>query len=81
MHTNTSDAALVRTIVAMGRELELRVLAEGVEEREQLDALRSIGCDEIQGFLLGRPMNARAFQALVDRTYGREEDVLSLGAA
>ncbi|MFK8003975.1 MAG: putative bifunctional diguanylate cyclase/phosphodiesterase [Polyangiales bacterium] len=63
MHTSASDAALVRTIVAMGRELGLRVLAEGVEEREQLRALRELGCDEIQGFLLGRPMSAEDFLA------------------
>lgn len=66
MHTNANDAALVRTIVAMGRELGLRVLAEGVEESEQLDALREVGCDEIQGFLLGKPMNAATFRKRVE---------------
>lgn len=65
MHIDAGDAALVRTIVAMGRELGLRVLAEGVEEREQLDALKGMGCDEIQGFLLGKPMDAAAFQSCV----------------
>ena len=64
MHTDTNDAALVRTIVAMGRELGLRVLAEGVEEPKQLDVLKDMGCDELQGFLLGRPMDADAFRAL-----------------
>ena len=72
MHTNPSDAALVRTIVAMGRELGLRVLAEGVEEREQLDALHEMGCDEIQGYLLGRPVDASAFQKRVEEAAGDE---------
>lgn len=72
MHTNVNDAALVRTIVAMGRELGLRVLAEGVEEREQLDALQSMGCDEIQGYLLGRPMDAATFRKRVEEAYGDE---------
>ncbi len=62
MHTDDGDAALVRTIVAMGRELGLHVLAEGVELSEQLEALRSIGCDEVQGYYLGKPLRAVPFR-------------------
>lgn len=66
MHTNLNDAALVRTIIAMGRELGLRVLAEGVEEREQLTALQTVGCDEIQGFLLGKPVDSVTFRKYIE---------------
>jgi diguanylate cyclase (GGDEF)-like protein/PAS domain S-box-containing protein len=48
----SDDAALVAAIVSMARALRLRVIAEGVERATQRDALRSFGCDEMQGFLL-----------------------------
>jgi diguanylate cyclase (GGDEF)-like protein len=47
--------AIVRAILALGRSLAVPVLAEGVETQEQLDVLRHEGCNEAQGFLLGRP--------------------------
>ncbi len=47
--------AIIRAILALGKSLDVPVLAEGVETREQLDVLRVEGCTEAQGFLLGRP--------------------------
>jgi len=47
---NERDAAVVRTIIAIGRNLGLRVIAEGVENEAQLALVRSFGCDEAQGF-------------------------------
>ncbi|MCW2726091.1 MAG: hypothetical protein JWN35_3012 [Frankiales bacterium] len=58
--------ALVRGIIALARELGLRTVAEGVETAEQLDVLRELGCHEAQGFLLGRPGEPDAIQALLD---------------
>ncbi len=55
---NGPAAAIVQAIITLGRTLELRVIAEGVETQKQLDQLRTMGCDEIQGFLLGRPERA-----------------------
>jgi EAL domain-containing protein (putative c-di-GMP-specific phosphodiesterase class I) len=59
----------VRTIIALGHNLGLKVVAEGVESAEQLRFLRSNLCDEAQGFLLGRPVSHRLLRRLIDRSY------------
>ena len=51
-----TSVAVVRAIVAMAAALELRTVAEGVEEPSQLEAIRELGCDRVQGYLLARPM-------------------------
>jgi len=52
------DGQITRAIIAMSHSLNLSVIAEGVETQAQLDFLRKHGCDEVQGFFLGRPMPA-----------------------
>ncbi len=51
-----TDAAVLAAIVTMGHALGLKVLAEGVETEDQVGVLRSQGCDEVQGYLYGRPV-------------------------
>jgi EAL domain-containing protein (putative c-di-GMP-specific phosphodiesterase class I) len=53
--TSPQSAAIMRTVLALGRSLEIPVLAEGVETEDQLDLLRREGCDEGQGYLFGYP--------------------------
>jgi len=53
-----SDAAITRAIIVMAHSLGLEVVAEGVEQPVQLEFLREHGCDEVQGYLIGRPMAA-----------------------
>jgi diguanylate cyclase (GGDEF)-like protein/PAS domain S-box-containing protein len=65
------DAAITRAIIAMAHSLELKVVAEGVEEQQQLDFLKSQGCDEIQGFLISRPIEAIQFASLL-----REQEMM-----
>jgi diguanylate cyclase (GGDEF)-like protein/PAS domain S-box-containing protein len=60
---------LTKTVVQVGRELGLRVIAEGIEQPRQLSALREMGCDYGQGFLVARPMAAPGVEALM-RTEG-----------
>jgi diguanylate cyclase (GGDEF)-like protein len=55
---DTEDAAIVSAIVALGRTLNLSIVAEGIETRAQQEFLTGIGCTSLQGFLLGRPMPA-----------------------
>ncbi len=54
--TDPNDAAIARTIVALGHSLSLKVIAEGVETREQRDALAQMGCDAYQGYYFARPV-------------------------
>lgn len=58
MHVNPDDAALCGAIVAIGKKLGLKTIAEGVELEEQLDALRQSGCDEAQGYLFSGALPA-----------------------
>ncbi len=60
------DGAIVRAVVSLAHDLGLRTVAEGVEEPETLDALRRIGCDAIQGWLLQRPLPADELEAWFD---------------
>jgi diguanylate cyclase (GGDEF)-like protein/PAS domain S-box-containing protein len=57
-----SDCAIASTIIGMGRKLGHRVIAEGVETLEQLEFLRQAGCDEVQGYLYGKPFPAYEFE-------------------
>jgi diguanylate cyclase (GGDEF)-like protein len=63
MLDNRAHAAIVRSIVDLGHNLGMRVVAEGVETDDVLDALRATGCDVAQGYLIARPMSAAALPA------------------
>ena len=57
-HTNNEDKAIVNTIVNLGKNLNLTLIAEGVEEQIHVDFLTNINCDEIQGYWFSRPLEA-----------------------
>jgi diguanylate cyclase (GGDEF)-like protein/PAS domain S-box-containing protein len=59
--TNSDDAAIAGAVVAMAHSLNLRVIAEGVETLEQLHLLRSLECDEMQGYFVSRPVPPEDF--------------------
>jgi diguanylate cyclase (GGDEF)-like protein len=58
-------SAIVQAIIALAHSLEMDVVAEGVETASQLDKLKDLQCDEMQGFLLGKPLTADAFSDLL----------------
>lgn len=60
---DADDLAICTAVLAMGKALGLRVIAEGVETREQLAVLHGLGCDVVQGYLMARPMPADQFLA------------------
>jgi EAL domain-containing protein (putative c-di-GMP-specific phosphodiesterase class I) len=64
---NERSASLARSIVQLGRDLDLTVLAEGVETREQFTFLSECGCEEFQGFYFGRPVPLAEFDAGIKR--------------
>jgi EAL domain-containing protein (putative c-di-GMP-specific phosphodiesterase class I) len=63
MEAGREGSALVATIITLAHALRLKVVAEGVETPEQLGLLRSLHCDEFQGYLSGKPVPAEIFQA------------------
>jgi diguanylate cyclase (GGDEF)-like protein len=58
---DAEDSAIAVAVIALGHGLRLKVVAEGVENQRQVDFLRAQGCDEFQGYLLSRPIDAPAF--------------------
>ena len=59
------DRAIIQAVTAMAHSMKIKVIAEGVENREQLSFLKGISCDEAQGFLFSRPVTAERFRELV----------------
>ena len=63
---NPDDVSLVKAILAMARGLDLKVVAEGVENREQLRFVTAHGCDFVQGYLFARPQDAESYRRYLE---------------
>jgi diguanylate cyclase (GGDEF)-like protein/PAS domain S-box-containing protein len=74
VNTNNQAATIVRAVLGLGRGLGLPVLAEGVETSAELDFLRDEFCDEVQGYLLGRPATIGDFRTLTHDDAAPAED-------
>ena len=59
------DLAITKAIIQMAHSLKLETVAEGVETQAQLDTLQSLGCDNFQGYLISRPLDARGVRAFI----------------
>jgi diguanylate cyclase (GGDEF)-like protein len=81
VHSSPSDAAIANAILSLARSLNLVVTAEGVERIEQLEWLRARGCDEVQGYLLSKPLPAGVLEArFLGALATSEDDRRSRGA-
>ncbi len=69
--TGGDDVAIVTAVINMARSLKLRVIAEGVETRTELEFLKAHHCDEAQGYYFSKPIAARQFAALLERGVGK----------
>jgi diguanylate cyclase (GGDEF)-like protein len=67
--SDNDDATVVEAIIALGRKLNLTLVAEGVEEPEQLEFLRSLGCQRCQGYLFGAPCPADQFSGFLTHSH------------
>jgi diguanylate cyclase (GGDEF)-like protein len=65
LETQADDDVIVRSTIALGHALNLKVVAEGVEEASSWEMLRRLGCDLIQGYFVSKPLSAREFTAWV----------------
>jgi diguanylate cyclase len=70
--SRTDDASIVQAIISLAHSLRLKVVAEGVETPQQLEFLRSLGCDQYQGFHFSPPVPATRFGELL-RNWGSDE--------
>jgi EAL domain-containing protein (putative c-di-GMP-specific phosphodiesterase class I) len=70
MTLDKKSATIMRLIVSLGAELDMEVIAEGVETEEQLQILTDLGCPQVQGYLLGRPMPAERVEGVLGKPWG-----------
>ena len=71
---DSDDVAITRAVVALGHSLELKVLAEGIEQPEQVEFLRQLGCDYGQGYHFGRPQPAESLVPVAPVSFTTEND-------
>jgi EAL domain-containing protein (putative c-di-GMP-specific phosphodiesterase class I) len=77
MSEDGENVEIVRTIVSLAQNLGMNVIAEGVETKEQLAALRKLGCENGQGYFFSKPVNAKTAENLICDTYTVESLVNS----
>ena len=62
LDNNSKNIAIIKSIIAVANSLNIKVIAEGIETETEFATLKELGCDYIQGYLIGKPMTASEFQ-------------------
>lgn len=78
MRSGISGFEIIRTIIALARSLQMNVVAEGVETEEQIDYLKVLNCDMVQGYFLSRPLSSKNAQALISKEFDSLESEKNL---
>jgi diguanylate cyclase (GGDEF)-like protein len=68
--TRWKDVAILRSIIGLGKELGLAVIAEGVETEQQFQVLQQLGCPQVQGYLLARPVTQKEVKSMLEVKWG-----------
>lgn len=63
IHDDANDAAIAKSIIGLAHNMQMRVVAEGVENENQAEWLRNMGCDQAQGFFYAKPMTAKQLES------------------
>ena len=74
VNVDPNDAAITMAVIAMAEKMALKVTAEGVETEDQLAFLKSKNCDEVQGYLLSRPIAPEKMEEYLNRSHSRIQD-------
>jgi EAL domain-containing protein (putative c-di-GMP-specific phosphodiesterase class I) len=75
--TRWKDVAIVRSVIELGKELGIAVIAEGVETERQFQILKELGCLQVQGYLLARPTSQKEARAMIERPWGNRNTRLA----
>ncbi len=70
LENNRRGDIIIRNVINMARELNMKIVAEGVETLEQLEFLKSVNCDMVQGYIYDRPMPVEEFESKYYNTKG-----------
>jgi diguanylate cyclase (GGDEF)-like protein/PAS domain S-box-containing protein len=76
---DAQSAAIIRAVIGLGKGLHLPIIAEGVETAEQLAFLTRVACDEVQGYLIGRPCPIAGYDAIVGRVGSTNQQTAMVG--
>jgi EAL domain-containing protein (putative c-di-GMP-specific phosphodiesterase class I) len=68
MTTSHHARSIVQTVISLAHSLDLKVIAEGVDHEDQVEMLAALGCDQMQGYLISKPVPAGEIEALLART-------------
>ena len=80
--SDENDQKIVKTLISMAHSMSMKVVAEGVEDRDQLDLLTDFAVDQVQGYLLSKPVEAEVLESMLrnpERLFGPADQLAQAG--